>query len=89
MSTIPGLPHARSTGVPPVSRMGFQPMQPWQREGILVMRDHRHGLEARATHGRDAHATGECNRPEVFRQGDYGNFRNVPRLGDTQSRSLK
>ena len=47
----------RSTGVPPVSRMGVPPMQTPPDDKTCLLRHDQHGLEARATHGRDAHAT--------------------------------
>ena len=46
----------RSTGVPPVSRMGVSPMPTFPVGETCHSRPDQHGLEARATHGRDAHA---------------------------------
>jgi len=62
---------SRSTGVPPVSRMGVSPMQPLPLDQTFTSQPNAnetatpcvgHGRDARATHGRDAHATaaGRC-----------------------------
>jgi len=69
----------RSTGVPPVSRMGVSPMPSLPNDQTFISqlnandtsppRD-KHGQDARATHGRDAHATVE--RAYVICNGDEG-----------------
>ena len=57
-----GTTASRSTGVPPVSRMGVSPMQTQPAGETFPLRHDQHGLEARATHGRDAHATARASR---------------------------
>jgi len=47
----------RSTGVPPVSRMGVSPMQSQPTDKTPASRQNHHGQDARETHGRDARAT--------------------------------
>ena len=54
----------RGTGVPPVSRMGVPPMQTLPTSETCLLQDGQHGLEARATHGRGAHATLDAT-PEI------------------------
>ncbi|MCL2701295.1 MAG: sulfite exporter TauE/SafE family protein [Phycisphaerae bacterium] len=58
----------RSTGVPPVSRMGVSPMQSQPVDETLTPRPDHHGQDARGTHGRDARATNTPLLPSVLGQ---------------------
>ena len=54
-----GTPASRSTGVPPVSRMGFQPVQnsPRSQDGSIKQSQIEHPPSPEPLHGREARAT--------------------------------